>query len=302
MGRAEGRGPEAREPRIGSPMTGPAVGPTDHPRKIVSMNKFLSAIALGAGLILATASAPAARASAIQTLDEQGMTASQFDALFRPMAASPAMTSTYQYVDAPASGTVGSQVFQGIAGTAAAGLYAYGYDLTVNRGTTNLGEPLHTDSASFQFGATPMAADLLGSGKSTYAYAVTDGPIGGLAQPQAAPGESIAVPQVSYQAGSKIATVRTDFVNPAAGTPPLDAGANSSIFVLLSDKPPTTQLVNLQSSLPTTGTPPAVYAPTGGAIQPIPSPVSTPEPAAVMAWAGMAGATLLVRRVRKGRA
>ena len=266
------------------------------------MNTSLSAIALGAGLILSTAFAPAARASAIQTLDEQGMTASQFNALFQPVATTPALNATYQYVDAPASGTVGSQVFQGLAGTPAAGLYAYAYDLTVATATTNLGEPLHTDSASFQFGATPMAADLLGAGKTTYAYAVTAGPIGGLAQPQAAPGEAIAVPQLSYQAGSQVATLRAAFVNPAAGTPPLDAGANSSIFVLLSDKPPTTQLVNLQSSLPTTGTAPSVYAPTGGTILPIPSPVSTPEPAAALAWAGMAGATLLVGRVRKARA
>lgn len=269
------------------------------------MNQSLSAITivLGAGLILSTAPAPAARAAAIQPLDEQGMTASQFNALFQPVAGTPALNATYRYVDAPASGTVGSQVFQGLAGTPAAGLFAYGYDLTVAGATTRLGEPLHTDSASFQFGATPMAGDLLGAGKTTYAYAVTDGPIGGLAQPKAAPGEAIAVPQVSYQAGSQVATLRAAFVNPSAGTPPLDAGANSSIFVLLSDKPPTTQLVNLQSSLPTTGGAPSVYAPTGGTVLPIPSPVvATPEPAAVLAWAGMAGATLLVGRVRKGRA
>ena len=32
------------------------------------------------------------------------------------------------------------------------------------------------------------------------------------------------------------------------------------------------------------------------------SPVPIPEPSTVLAWAGMVGATLLVRAVRKGRA
>jgi hypothetical protein len=40
-----------------------------------------------------------------------------------------------------------------------------------------------------------------------------------------------------------------------------------------------------------------VYAPQNGVIAPIP----VPEPATFLAWAGMAGAVALVRRVRKNR-
>ncbi len=256
---------------------------------------------LGATLALSLAFAlptADARAAAIQTLDEQALTASQFNSLFDPMSNTPAMNQTYQYAGAPVSGSVGSQVFEGKEGTAAAGLYAYAYSLAVASGTTNGGEPLHTDSASFQYNATPLGTDLSGAGKTTYSYAITDGSIGSLSQAVAAPGGLIQTPVVSWQAGQAVGTIRAQFVDPSqANTQPLGAGANSSIFVILSSQPPTTQLVNLQSSLPTSGNAPAVYAATGGSIQPIPAP----EPATVLAWAGMIGAGLFVRRVRRTR-
>ena len=262
------------------------------------MNLPTSRIAMGVALALALSSAPAARAAAIQTLDEQAITASQFNTLFDPVASTPALNQSYQYAGAPVSGTVGSEVFEGKAGTAAAGLFAYAYNLAVASGTTNAGEPLHTDSASFQFNATPVGADLTASGKTAYSYAITDGSVGNLSQAVAAPGGLIQTPIVSWQAGQNVGTIRAQFVDPSvASTQPLGAGANSSIFVILSSQPPTTQLVNLQSSLPTTGNPPAVYAATGGSIEPIPAP----EPATVLAWAGMIGAGLVARRIRKAR-
>ena len=262
------------------------------------MSKLSFAIALGAGLTLSMAAPPAALASEIQTLGTPEMTASQFNSMFAPVSGAPALTSDYQYLGAPVSGVVGSQVFEGLAGTAASGLYAYAYQLGVNNVTTNLGEPVHTDSMSFQFNANPASADLLNTGTPSYAYAIKDGSIGGLVPPQAAPGDLIGMAAVSWQPGEKIGTIRAQFVDAAAGTPPLDPGSNSSTFVVLSTQPFTQQFVNLQSSNPTTGAPPAVYSATGGPISKVP----IPEPATVLAWAGMVGASLLVRRIRRVRA
>lgn len=255
------------------------------------MNKFTTAIALVAGLSLA----PAARASVIQTLATPEMTASQFNTLFKPVANAPALTSDYQYVGAPVSGVVRSQVFQGQG--AAAGLYAYAYQLGVNDVKTGLGEPVHTDSMSFQFNATPASADLLGAGSKSFAYAITDGNIGGLVPPKAAAGDKVGMANVSWQPGEKIGTIRAQYVNTSQDIPAQGPGSDSSTFIVLSKQPFTQQLVNLQSSNPTTGAPPAVYSATGGPIAQVP----IPEPTTVLAWAGMVGAALLVRRVRKGR-
>ncbi len=261
------------------------------------MNKTLFAIALGSGLILPMAAAPTAQASAIiQPLGTPEMTASQFSTLFQPVDSAPVLTSDYQYLGAPVSGTIRSQVFQGQG--AAAGYYAYAYQLGVNNVKTTLGEPVHTDSMSFQFNATPVAASFPGMSAPAYAFAIKDGTIGGLIPPVAAPGEMIGTAAVSWQPGEKIGTIRAQFVNPSSQTPPLDAGSNSSTFVVLSKQAFTQQFVSLQSSNPTTGTPPTVYSATGGPIAQVP----IPEPATVLAWAGMLGASLVVRRIRKGRA
>ena len=218
------------------------------------MNKIFTAIALGAGLSLTLAQAPDARASAIiQTLDTPEMSAAQFNTLFTPVAKAPVLTSDYQYLGAPVSGVVRSQVFQGQG--AAAGLYAYAYQLGVNPVSTAAGEPVHTDSMSFQFNATPTAADLLGSGSKSSAYVIKNGSIGGLVPPQAAPGELIGMANVSWQPGTTIGTIRAQYVSTSANTPPLDAGSNSSTFIVLSKEPFTQQFVNLQSSNPTTGAP-----------------------------------------------
>jgi hypothetical protein len=263
------------------------------------------ALALGLGLALAPAAArtaPAATVSTtstpIQTLETPTMTAAQFNAMFTPVNNAPPLSSPYQFLGAPTSGSINSQVFQGNAGTAAAGLYAYAYQIDVNNVADQTGTPVHVDSMSFQYGATPVGTDLLKLGHNVFAYAIKDGAIGGLTPPAAAPGDVVRVPNtLSYQPGQNIATVRAQYVNPTTQSQPLNAGSNSATFVILSNQPFTQQFVNLQSSLPTTGAFSPVYAATGGKIEPVP----IPEPATVLAWAGMAGAVLVVRRVRKAR-
>lgn len=266
------------------------------------------ALALGLGLALALAPAAARTANAdtvsstastpIQTLETPTMSAAQFNSMFTPVSNAPPLSSPYDFLGAPTSGTINSQVFVGKAGTPAAGLYAYGYQIAVNNVTDQTGTPVHVDSMSFQYGATPVGTDLTGLGHNVFAYAVKDGAIGGLVPPAASPGDVVRVPNtLSYQPGSNVATIRAQYVNPATQTQPLNAGSNSATFVILSNQPFTQQFVNLQSSLPTTGAYSPVYAATGGKIEPVP----IPEPTTVLAWAGMAGGLLVVRRVRKAR-
>ena len=74
---------------------------------------------------------------------------------------------------------------------------------------------------------------------------------------------------------------------------------NSATFVVLTNQPPTQKFVSILSSSPIDPTSPltTVYSPQDGLIEPAP----VPEPATILAWAGMMGAIALVRRVRKSR-
>jgi len=266
------------------------------------MNKLKFAIALGAGLVLGTVFAPAAHASTIQQLSTPTLTAAQFNNLFSPVSGASVQNSAINFVGANAAGTISSEVFQGNSGTAASGLYAYAYQLAVNNVTnTNSGEPVHVDSTSFQFNSTPTGTDFAGVGKPTYAYVVTNGTVGGLSNVPNTDGSTPLIPSsVSWQAGTKVGAIRADFVNPATGAQPLNAGNNSATFVVISSTPFTGQFVNagVLSSDQQTGLNTIVYAPSGGTISPVP----VPEPASILAWAGMAGAAVLVRRIRKNRA
>lgn len=67
--------------------------------------------------------------------------------------------------------------------------------------------------------------------------------------------------------------------------------------MVITSQPFTQQFVNLQSSNPQIGNFVPVYSATGGSISPIP----VPEPATVLAWAGMIGAATWVRQFRKRR-
>ena len=264
----------------------------------MNTSRIFSAMTLGLALTLAgPMSGQAAQiggskstGALIQNLATPEMSASQFNSLFKPIDAAPVLNSSYQYLGAPVSGTVNSQVFQGSG--AANGLYAYAYQVNVSGSDPSL----HTDSISFQFNATPEGTDLTGLGTPTYAYVVKDGAIGSLSAPIASEGQGIADPtSLSWQPGSKTGTLRAQYVDPSTQTQPLYSGATSSTFVVLSKYPFTTQFVNLQSDNPTTGPFTQVYSATGGSINPVP----VPEPATILSWAGVIGGLLAARRYRR---
>ena len=155
------------------------------------------------------------------------------------------------------------------------------------------GEPTHVDGASWQFNATPTGTKFAGKG-TTYAYAVTNGAVGNLA----APSTGATAPPVSWQPGQNIGSLLANFADSASGFKPLAAGQTSATFVVLSTQPPSSnfQYAGVLSSNPQPSAP-AVYSPSAGSISPVP----IPEPATVLAWAGMAGAVALARRARKAR-
>ncbi len=266
------------------------------------MNKLKLAIALGTGLTLGTLINPAAQASSIQQLSTPTLSATQFNDLFNPVSGGTVQNSAINFVGANNAGTISSEVFQGKDGTAAAGLYAYAYQLSVNNATNSVsGEPVHVDSTSFQFNSTPTGTDFAGVGKQTYAYVITNGTVGGLNNVANPDGSTPLVPDsLSWQAGSKIGAIRADFVNPGSDSQALGAGNNSATFVVISSTPFSGQFQNagVLSSDQQTGTNTVVYAPSGGTIQPVP----VPEPTTILAWAGMAGAAVFVRRIRKKNA
>jgi hypothetical protein len=263
------------------------------------MNKFSLALVFGTGLALMSAAPSSTLAdvmSSPQALPAPPMTATQFNQLFAPIANAPAMSSPFSLDGAPTSGAIQSQVFQGINGTSAAGLYAYVYQIGVNNVTNSDGEPVHVDSFATEFNSTPVQSTLLGANNPAYAYSITGGPVGGLTQ--AAAGQAIQAPSsILWQAGQKIGTIRAQFVDATSGSGPLNAGAGSSTFAVITNVPYTQHLVSLQAATPQIGTPPSVYAAANGTIQPVP----LPEPATVLAWAGMAGAVVLARRLRRRR-
>lgn len=262
----------------------------------MKMLKHLSVLAAGLALGLA---APAVKADPIiQSLGPTNLSASAFNAAFQPIADSPAQMSNIEFQGAAASGIMESQVFQGTG--AQQGLYAYAYQIAVNtNGVTSTGDAAHVDSASWHFNATPVGTDLTNLGHNSLSYVVTDGQIGGLSLPtQTGPGGTFQVPaELSWQSQANSGVLRAKFEDASGGAPALGAGANSATFVVISTQPPTQVFANLQSADPQTNLP-SVYAPSTGSTQPIP----IPEPTTVLAWAGMAGAVALVRRVRKSRA
>ena len=259
--------------------------------------------ALGLGVAALVLSPPIARADAlssstpvIQTLETPSLTSAQFNGMFKPIDSAPPLSSTFQFMGAPVSGTVNSQVFEGQVGTPAAGLFAYAYQIGVNNVSSQIGGPVHVDSMSFLYNATPTGTDFLNLGHNVFAYAVKDGSIGGLTPPAASAGDIVRVPNtLSWQPGNGAGVIRAQYVDPASQTQALNAGANSATFVVISKQPFTQQYVSLLSSLPTTGAYTPVYSATGGNISPVP----VPEPASLLAWAGLAAGAIFVRRVRK---
>ena len=269
------------------------------------MNKITFAFALA--LTLAAVAAPSARAAALtpQTLATPELSAAQFGDLFQ--AKSDPMASTYQFVgygDMP-TGVIHSQVFMGKDGSAAAGLFAYAYQVGVNNvnSTDANAVPAHVNSASWQFDATPIktsfASGADGMPVDAYAYLVKDGQIGGLVSPAAGTGMEIQAPAaLSWRPDSskKFGSITATFAN--EDTNPLPAGADSATLVVITKQPYTTDFAGILSDKPTTGSFPTVYTATGGEVNPVP----IPEPATFLAWAGILGGVAFARKVRRDRA
>jgi hypothetical protein len=268
----------------------------DQPWKIARMNKFSLALALGAGLVLCLAGPSADAAPIVQNLAAPEMTSAQFNSLFTPVPGVSPLTSSYQFMGTPATGLVESQVFQGQG--AAAGLYAYGYQIAVNNVSDGNGQPTSVNSAALQFNATPVAANFTDpNGTKAATYIVKDGPVGGLNLPQAASGDVIQSPtSVAWLPGTKTGALTFQYLDATKNTGPLQAGATSATIVVLTNQPYTTQPVSLQNANPQI-TYPTAYSAQGGDIHQVP----VPEPSTVLAWAGMIGAVALVRQIRKGR-
>lgn len=257
------------------------------------MNK----ISLALAMVGALASAPtSALAGTIQTLQTPELSSAHFTSLFQPIEGVDALSMDFQFKDAPTSGTIRSQVFQGTGD--AQGLYAYTYQLGVNDVAYGSGDPVHVDSISYQFDDTPVGTDFLRTGTPSYAYAIKNGSIGTLPANPQVDGAPRAPYALSWQPGTNSGVLRAQYVDPITGVPPLGAGTESATYVVISKQPFKTQFVNFQSTNPTTGEFASVYAATGGKISPIP----VPEPAAALAWAGMAAAAGLVARARRDRA
>jgi len=263
------------------------------------MNKITYALALGAGLVLSLAGPSADAAPIVQDLSTPTMSASEFNSLFQPIAGAAPITSPYQFLNTPTTGYMQSQVFQGT-GTAT-GLYAYAYQIGVNNVSDSTGQPTSVNSTSMIFNATPTPANLNPSdpnSTSSAVYVVKDGTVGGINLPQAAPGSVVQTPtSVAWMPGSKTGSLTFQYLDATSNNGPLQAGSNSATIVVLSTQPYVNQPVSIQNADPQTVYPQA-YSAQGGSIQEVPAP----EPATVLAWAGMIGAMALVRQVRRSRA
>ncbi len=262
------------------------------------MNKFTFALALGAGLVLSLAGPSVHADPIVQQLATPTMTSAEFNSLFQPIPGVAPILSSYQFLNTPTSGMVDSQVFQGTG--AAAGLDAYAYQIAVNNVSDVNGQPTSVNSASLAFNSTPTPASFTTGGTPSSVYVVSDGQVGSINLPQAAPGSVIQAPtSVAWMPGTKTGALTFQYLDAAQNTGPLQAGANSATIVVLTTQPYTTQPVSLQNADPQIGDPtyPTAYSAQGGVIQEVP----VPEPATALAWAGMIGAVALVRHVRRNR-
>jgi len=258
------------------------------------MNKFTYALALGAGLVLSLAAPNAQADPIVQTLSPATMTAAQFNSLFTP--ATTVLTQNYDFMNTNAAGVVESQVFTGTG--AGQGVYAYAYQFGVNNvNDSSTNQPTSVNSASMLFGATPVVTNFTGT--NAPAYVVTDGQVGGINVPQAAPGNVIQTPSsIAWLPGTTTGSLTFQYLNPTSSPPsgPLAAGATSGTIVLISTQPFSQQYVSIQNPEPQT-TYPKAYSPSGGTIEQVPAP----EPATVLAWTSVIAACAVGHRCRRGR-
>jgi hypothetical protein len=255
------------------------------------MKTFTKTLALATGLTLGLA-APFAQADAITPLTTANMPSATFNSMFQPISGDPVISSPFKYEGSPSSGNVVSQAFQGTG--AAAGLYAYAYQYNLNNVTDSDNAPVDLKGTSWKFNSTPILSDLAGTGTKVGAYTITDGAIGGIGTPGTQkPTELDWEPNTS--SGSLLAT----YFDKNHQIPALQGGTNSATFVVLTNQPPTQKFVSILGSNPidSTSALTTAFSPQNGLIEPAP----VPEPATILAWAGMMGAIALVRRVRKSR-
>lgn len=260
------------------------------------MNKFSYALALGAGLALGLAAPTVHADSIVQNLTPGTLSAAQFNQDFT--ASTGVLSNSYTFMNTPTTGVVESQVFQGTGQYA--GLTAYAYQFGVNNVSDNTGQPTSVNSASLQFNSTPIPASLNGANSSV--FVVSDGQVGGINVPQAAPGTTVQVPaSVAWQPGTSSGSLTFQYLDPTTNSGPLQAGATSGTIVVITDDKNTSQpFVSIQNADPQVGYPQA-YAPTGGTIGSVPQGSETPEPATIIGWTSVMGALVIVRRVRRNR-
>jgi hypothetical protein len=179
-----------------------------------------------------------------------------------------------------------------------AGLFAYAYQFGVNKVVdTSTNQPASVNSASMLFGATPTMTHQLVPGVNSATYVVSDGQVGGINVPQAAPGSVIQTPSsIAWLPGTTTGSLTFQYLNPNTNTGPLGAGANSGTIVVISTQPLSQQYVSIQNPEPQT-TYPKAYSPSGGPIEQIPAP----EPATVLAWASVLAALAVGHRFRRSR-
>jgi len=263
---------------------------------MTSMNKIAHALALGAGLVLSAAARNAQADPLVQPLTPAEMSGAQFNSLFTPI--TTVLTSNYGFINTASAGVVESQVFAGKGPEA--GLYAYAYQFSVNNVTDKSGNPLASvNSASMLFNATPVGSDLTPPGTLTFGYVITNGQVGGLNLPRAAPGSAVQTPSSIAWVPSHSGTTGTltfQYLNPTTNAGPLAAGAISGTIVELSVNPPiTTQhYVSLQNPEPQT-TYPGAYSPSDQLIEPVP----VPEPATLLAWTNVIAGLAVGHRFRR---
>jgi MYXO-CTERM domain-containing protein len=271
------------------------------------MNKFSLTLALGTGLVLGVA-APSARAAGLTTtppttttsgsqpITTADISAATFNSLFTPVAGVAPQTSTVNFFGAAGAGTLTSQVFVDPgAGPGGANLYAYAYQVSTNNVNDSGGQPVHINAASWQFNATPTGTTVFGNTSPVFGATISNAAIGSFATPTAAAGGTPPAPSsLTWTPGSVTGSVLANFNVGAQGQ--LNGGDTSAIFTVLSTQAPssTFSFAGVLSSIPQTSLN-GVIAPLAGPISPIPSP----EPTTVLAWAGMAGAVALVRRRRR---
>ncbi len=256
------------------------------------MKTFKFALALAAVFVLSLAAPNVHADPIVQNLSPTAMTASQFSNLFT--ASTTVLTQGYNFMNTPSAGVVESQVFTGNAGTAAAGYYAYAYQFGVNAAQdTSIQQLTSVNSASMLFNATPLGTNFTGTG-TTYAYVVTNGQVGGI-NATASPGNVVQIPSsISWLPSSTTGSLTFQFLNPSTNSGPLAAGDLSGTLVIISKQPFTQQYVSVQNPEPQTLYPLA-YSPTGGSIDQVPAP----EPATVLAWAGVLAGLAISRRFRR---